>query len=86
MPQTYKAMCGQCGDIVQHRLGDDKPRPCTQGHAVAPTIAKAMIVPPKPAIPTAATKPAHRPLSRREIRAHNAKYEARMMRKPRASP
>jgi hypothetical protein len=67
LPQTYKAMCGQCGDIVQHRLGDDQVRPCANGHADA-------------------TKPAPRPLSRREIRAHNAKYEARMMRKPRASP
>jgi hypothetical protein len=48
-----------------------------------------MIVPPRPAAPAnaaAATKPAPRPLSRREIRAHNYKYEARMMKKPRARP
>jgi hypothetical protein len=85
LPQTYKAMCGQCGEIVQHRLGDSEARACANGHAVAPTIARAMIVPPRPAVPAAGDtkKPALRPLSRREIRAHNYKYEARMMKKPR---
>ena len=85
LPQTYRAMCGQCGDIVQHRLGDDEARPCANGHAVVPTIARAMIIPPRPAAGSGAdpAKPALRPYSRREIRAHNAKYEARMMKKPR---
>lgn len=89
MPQTYKAMCCQCGEIVQHRLDrdQDEARPCSNGHAVTPTIARAMLLPPRPAgwkPGEDAAKPAPRPYSRREIRAHNAKYEARMMRKPRA--
>jgi hypothetical protein len=86
LPQTYKAMCGQCGGIVQHRLGDDEARPCGNGHNVAPTIARAMLLPPRPATSGNApdrTTPVPRPLSRREIRAHNYKYEARMMKKPR---
>jgi hypothetical protein len=86
LPQTYKAMCGRCGDIVQHHLGDDHARPCANGHAVAPTIALAMIIPPPPAATATGAddaKPTHRPLSRREIRAHNYRYEARLMKKPR---
>jgi Restriction endonuclease len=89
MPQTYKAMCHQCGEIVQHRLDreQDEARPCGNGHLVAPTIARAMLLPPRlPATgngASAAPTPAPRPLSRREIRAHNAKYEARMMKKTR---
>jgi len=88
MPQTHKAMCGQCGEIVRHRLGDDEARPCGNGHAVAPTIARAMLIPPRPAASANGAdtaKPTLRPLSRREIRAHNYKYEARMLKKPRAS-
>jgi hypothetical protein len=87
MPQTYKAMCCQCGEIVQHRLDreQDEARPCSNGHLVAPTIARAMLVPPRPAANAAsiAKEPAPRPYSRREIRAHNYKYEARMMKNPR---
>jgi hypothetical protein len=86
LPQTYHAMCGQCGEIVQHRLGDDEARACGNAHMVAPTIPRALIVPPRPAgssAKTDASKPAPRPYSRREIRAHNAKYEARLMKKPR---
>ena len=88
LPQTYKAMCQQCGEIVQHRLDreQDEARPCGNGHLVAPTIARAMLLPPRPTATSSGdnkTKPAPRPLSRREIRAHNYKYEARMMRKPR---
>jgi hypothetical protein len=90
MPQTYKAMCCQCGEIVQHRLDreQDEARPCGNGHLVPPTIARAMLLPPRPAATgTGSTKePTPRPYSRREIRAHNAKYEALMMRKPRAGP
>src|SRR5271170_575516 len=88
MPQTYKAMCQQCGDIVQHRLDreQDEARPCGSGHMVAPTIARAMLLPPRPAATgSGSTKePTPRPYSRREIRAHNHKYEARMMKKPRS--
>jgi hypothetical protein len=86
LPQTYRAMCGECGAIIQHKLGDDEAKPCGCGHLVAPTIARAMLKPPRSAATgTGSNKaqPAPRPLSRREIRAHNAKYEARMMRKPR---
>jgi hypothetical protein len=83
LPQTYKAMCRQCGGIVEHRIDrdQDEARPCGNGHPVAPTIARAMLLPPRPAaIGSGSTKdPSPRPYSRREIRAHNAKYEARMM-------
>lgn len=87
LPQTYKAMCRQCGDIVQHRLASDEARRCGNGHFVAPTIARDDVVkprqPPGPGGKTAGPSPAPRPLSRREIRAHNYKYEARMMKQPR---
>ena len=88
MPQTYKAMCHQCGGIVQHRLDreQDEARPCGNGHMVAPTIARAMLLPPRPAATgnrQRRKEPTPRPYSRREIRAHNYKYEARMMKKPR---
>lgn len=88
MPQTYKAMCQQCGAIVEHRLDreQDEARPCSNGHSVAPTIARAMLLPPRPAGWKGgedAPKPSPHPYSRREVNRHNAKYEARMMRKPR---
>ena len=88
MPQTYKAMCCQCGDIVQHRLDrdQDKAQPCANGHMVPPTIARAMLLPPRPADwkpGDEANKPAPRIHTRREVRAHMAKYEARMMKTPR---
>ena len=85
-PQTYKAMCCQCGEIVQHRLDKGEIVLCGNGHKVAPTIARASLIVPRkaPASPSDQTpKPAPRPYSRREIRAHNAKYEARMMRQQR---
>jgi hypothetical protein len=86
LAQSYKAMCRQCGDIVQHRLDSDEAKRCGEGHFVAPTIARSELVKPRqqPATGRNAPAPGMRPLSRREIRAHNAKYEARMMRKPRA--
>jgi hypothetical protein len=36
LPETYKAVCRQCGDIVQHRHDSGKPKPCANGHSVAP--------------------------------------------------
>lgn len=36
LPETYKAVCRQCGDIVEHRLDSGKPKPCGNGHSVAP--------------------------------------------------
>jgi hypothetical protein len=85
VPSTYKAMCRQCGDIVQHRLGDDEARRCANGHFVPPSIARAAIVKPRPPTPGGFKDPApvQRPLTPREIRAHNYGYEARMMKKPR---
>jgi hypothetical protein len=86
LAQSYKAMCRQCGDIVQHRLDSDEAKRCGSGHFVAPTIARSELVKPRqqqPATGRNVLAPTMRPLSRREIRAHNAKYEARMMRKPR---
>jgi Restriction endonuclease len=82
---SYKAMCRQCGDIVQHRLGDDEARRCANGHFVPPSIARAAIVKPRPPAPGEFKEPApgQRLLTRREIRAHNYRYEARMMKKPR---
>jgi Restriction endonuclease len=86
LPKSYKAMCRQCGDIVQHRLSSDEAKRCGNGHFVAPTLARAEFVRPRqPGPGHLVTGPAMRPLSRREIRAHNCKYEARMMKKPRAA-
>ena len=31
LPQTYKAMCRQCGAIVQHRLDRGEALPCGNG-------------------------------------------------------
>jgi hypothetical protein len=45
LPQTYKAMCRQCGDVVQHSLAKDEPLSCTNGHPVAPTVSRASLVP-----------------------------------------
>ena len=87
LPQIYKAMCRQCGDIVQHPLDNDEAKRCGNGHFVAPTIARAGLAKPRSAISVktdTGPKPAPRPLSRREIKAHNYKYRARMMKQPRA--
>ena len=56
LPQTYNAMCQQCGDIVQHRLDreQDEARRCRNGHSVAPTIARTMLLPPRPTATAAA--------------------------------
>src|SRR3954454_22891755 len=82
LPQSYKAMCRQCGDIVQHPLGNDEAKRCSNEHFVAPTIAHAELVKLRPAASAttdASPKPAPRPLTRREIKAHNYKYRARML-------
>jgi hypothetical protein len=87
LPQTYKAMCRQCGDIVQHPLDNVEAKRCGVGHFVAPTIARAELVKPRVAASAetnAGPKPAPRPLSRREIKAHNYKYRARMLKQMRA--
>lgn len=86
MPNSYQAICRQCGEIVQHRLDHAEAIPCRNGHPVAPTIAHAALVMPKQeggsTISSTYTPP--RRYSRQEVRAHNTKYQARM-RKPRAA-
>jgi hypothetical protein len=87
LPQAYKAMCRQCGDIVQHSLHNDEAKRCGNEHFVAPTIARAELIKPRPIASVETNtdpKPAPRPLSRREIKAHNYKYRARMMRQARS--
>jgi hypothetical protein len=85
LAQTYKAMCRQCGDIVQHRVSSDEAKRCGSGHFVAPNIARGDLVKPRPqpgaSQPGAA--PALRPLTRRQIRAHNFKVRARATRQQR---
>jgi hypothetical protein len=65
LPPTYKAMCRQCGDIVQHRLSNDEALRCGNGHFVAPTIARDDLVKPRLPQPPPATHgkaaPAHNP-------------------------
>ena len=36
----YKAMCRDCGDIVQHSLDSSAPKRCIQGHAVPQPMAR----------------------------------------------
>jgi hypothetical protein len=48
LPASYKAMCCQCGEFVQHRLDKEEALPCSNGHLVAPTIARAALVPFRP--------------------------------------
>jgi Restriction endonuclease len=48
LPAGYKAMCCQCGDIIQHQLDKAEPLPCRNGHPVVPTIARAALVPFRP--------------------------------------
>ena len=57
LPQTYKAMCRQCGDIVQHQLNNDQAKRCGNEHFVAPTIARAELVKPRPAASTKTDRP-----------------------------
>jgi hypothetical protein len=82
LPPTYKAMCQQCGEIVHHRLSKGETLPCINGHMVAPTIARASLARRKSAAAATGEQspaPAVRPLTRREIRAHNFKVRARVM-------
>jgi hypothetical protein len=98
LPAGYKAMCCQCGELVQHRLESDAALPCRNGHLVAPTIARASLVPfrppaSEPGSATTAPKPAFvikpRNISlkaqrRRKVRAHNNRMRARTLKQPRA--
>jgi hypothetical protein len=83
MPNGYRVMCRQCGDIVKHTLDRAEAVPCRNGHPVAPTIARATLVPVQ-AEGAATTYTPPRQFSRYEVRAHNAKYQAKRRRlKPR---
>jgi Restriction endonuclease len=80
----YKAMCRDCGDIVQHSLDSSAPKRCINGHAVPQPMARGDFEkPPKssgqPAIAALTIAPAiirYRDMSpkaqrRRAIKAHN---------------
>jgi Restriction endonuclease len=100
LPQTYKAMCRQCGAIVQHSLDNGQARSCANGHSVAPTIARDELVKPQLAQPLTAAPspaPAHTPRMarvrnmsakaqrRRAIKAHNYSARAQAIRQQRRS-
>ena len=57
VPDSYKAMCRQCGEIVTHRLDRTEAITCKSGHPVAPPIARAasMLAPAQAARPAAPT-------------------------------
>jgi hypothetical protein len=85
MPESYRAMCRQCGEIVQHTLDRAEAIPCRNGDPVAPTIARASLVMQKREGGSTGSRTYTPPkrYSRQEVRAHNAKYQARMRkRKP----
>jgi len=42
LPQAYKAMCGQCGEIVQHWLDNSEALPRGNGNLVAPLQTEAL--------------------------------------------
>ena len=74
-PDAYKAMCKICGAVVEHRLTQAEAVPCSSGHVVAPTIARAAIFPEgaKPAAIGAKASPAPRQRrgQRMTAKAHN---------------
>jgi hypothetical protein len=87
-PDSYKAMCHHCGDIVKHPIAGAVAISCGNGHPVAPTFAQAALVVRRPENGSTSRtyEPPHR-YSRQEVRAHNAKYQARMRkRKPQPAP
>jgi hypothetical protein len=86
-PESYKAMCRECGEIVTHRLDQAEAIPCKSGHTVAPTIPRASLaVQMQPGGSTSRTYSPPRVFTRREVNAHNSKYIARRkkQRKPSA--
>lgn len=100
LPTGYKAMCCQCGDIVQHQLDKAETLPRRHGHPVAPTIARAALVPfrPEPSdqpLPAPGQpKPARmmRPRMsakaqrRRKMKAHNNRLRAHAAHDPASGP
>lgn len=80
LPETYAAMCRQCGEIIRHRLDHAEAIPCSNGHPVAPTIARAALVPPKRSEGSSSGDAPPKQFSRFEVRQHNAKYQAKLRR------
>jgi hypothetical protein len=84
LPQTYRAMCCECGEIVQHRLDQAKALPRPNGHFVPATIARDSLVKPRPPRPAAGTgeiKPKPAPTL---IRFRNMHPKAQIKRRMRA--
>jgi hypothetical protein len=87
MPDTYQAMCRECGEIVTHRLDQGEALACANGHAVPPTIAKAALADRQEGGSASRTYAPPRRYTRREVNAHNSRYMARMKkRRPRHAP
>jgi hypothetical protein len=81
MPQTYKAMCRCCGDIVLHRLDRAEAIPCRDGHPVAPTIARAALIAPPRSVGSPGRGELRPPAKPAQRQAHNARYRKRVWRK-----
>jgi hypothetical protein len=82
LPQTYRAMCCECGEIVQHRLDQGKALPCSNGHLVPATIVRASLVKPRqPQQAAADAKPDRAP---KLIRFRNMSAKAQIKRRMRA--
>jgi hypothetical protein len=84
LPQTYRAMCCQCGETVQHRLDKGHAIACGNGHLVPATIARDSLVKPRQPPPAAGTdgpKPKHAP---KLIRFRNMHPKAQIKRRMRA--
>ena len=92
--ETYKAMCRQCGDVVEHSIDKGEALPCSSGHLIPPTIARAALIPPEPRAPAAGERPAHAPrhgrpkrmtakaVNKRRRRAHMHKLARRLAADP----
>jgi Restriction endonuclease len=96
LPQTYKAMCRDCGGIVHYSLSTDETQRCGGGHFVPPTIARDDLIKPRPPQPArpgpGSPAPAPQPKiirprnmtpkaqRRRAIKAHNYKLRAHGLR------
>jgi hypothetical protein len=93
IPPSYRALCCQCGEIVRHRLDKAEALACRNGHLVAPTIARAALVPFRPPPAETGAAPAGKPgfiikprnmspkaQRRRKIRTHNLHVERRARR------
>jgi hypothetical protein len=86
-PESYRAICRQCGEIVTHRLDQAEAMPCKNGHPVAPTIARAALaVRVQAGGSTSRTYSPPRVYTRREVNAHNSKYSARMRKRRPSEP